>query len=140
MHPSFPLLLERDRIHDGMFCDGESIKKAQRKEANVTVSRCIHVIKFNLGSVVDLVLVNIRDPFAHPIHLHGFSFQVMDMGILPENISPDEVKNGAIPKSKAKCPPRKDTIALPFPGYVRLRINITNPGFWLLHCHSVRII
>lgn len=51
-------------------------------------------------------------------------------------MSMDEVKaHGAIKNKIFEFPPYKDTVVLPYPGYVRLRFRADNPGYWLLHCH-----
>ena len=30
---------------------------------------------------------------------------------------------------------RKDTLTVPYGGYIVVRFIVDNPGFWLLHCH-----
>ncbi|CRL07208.1 CLUMA_CG020191, isoform A [Clunio marinus] len=136
-YPSFPLLLEPNRVHDEFFCDEKSIKNESCFQYDTkTICRCIHRIKFKLNSIAELIVVNIYDKITHPIHLHGHKFHIMDSGLLRENITEEDVRNGAIPlKNKYKRPPYKDTVVLPYPGYVRLRFRANNPGYWLLHCH-----
>lgn len=97
--------------------------------------RCLHRIKFKLGAIAELIIVNTDDKLSHPIHLHGHKFHVVDTGLLRPDMSVDEVMNGAIPKRNFKTPPYKDTVVLPYPGYVRVRFRANNPGYWLLHCH-----
>lgn len=66
----------------------------------------------------------------HPVHLHGYGFQVIDIG------SYDHYNNHKSFFSNAKhLPPIKDTIILPYNGFVRLRFRACNPGYWLMHCH-----
>lgn len=136
LYPTFPLLLEPDHVHDDLFCDGSTLddKKCFKFE-NKVVCRCIHRLKFKLGSIVDLVVVNVEDKITHPMHLHGHKFHVMDTGLLLPNMTVSEVKDGAIPKTQSKRPPYKDTTILPYPGYTRLRFRADNPGYWLFHCH-----
>lgn len=51
-------------------------------------------------------------------------------------MSIDEVKDTLTTTEKNfDFPPYKDTVVLPYPGYVKLRFRADNPGFWLLHCH-----
>jgi FtsP/CotA-like multicopper oxidase with cupredoxin domain len=57
------------------------------------------------------------------------------MGILNETMTNDEIRNGGIPKDIHTEPVYKDTVIMPFPGYVRLRFRANNPGYWLLHCN-----
>lgn len=85
--------------------------------------------------MAELIIVNTDDKLSHPIHLHGHKFHVVDTGLLRPNMTVDEVKNGAIRKRSFKTPPYKDTVVLPYPGYVRVRFRANNPGYWLLHCH-----
>lgn len=119
-----------------MFCDVNTVRDDQcdilggRK-----VCRCLHRIKFKLGAIAELIIVNTADKLSHPIHLHGHKFHVVDTGLLKPDMTVDEVMNGAIPKRSFKTPPYKDTVVLPYPGYVRVRFRANNPGYWLLHCH-----
>lgn len=54
--------------------------------------------------------------FAHPFHLHGFFFQVLD----PADPSPEW----------------KDTVDLPAKSSLRLAVYFDNrPGLWMIHCH-----
>lgn len=154
LYPSFPLLLEPDHVHDDLFCDGSTLgDKKCFKYQDKLVCRCIHRLKFKLGSIADLVVVNIDDKITHPMHLHGHKFHIMDTGLLLENLTVSEAKD-AIPKTNCKKPPYKDTTILPYPGYTRLRFRADNPGrrsknfifkikfplhfqpgYWLFHCH-----
>lgn len=135
LYPSFPLLLETDRVKDEMFCDVDTIDNEDCFHyQNKTICRCIHRIKFKLNTIAELIIVNVEDRITHPMHLHGHKFHIMDTGILKENMTVSDVKK-MIPNRVHKRPPYKDTVVLPFPGYVRLRFRANNPGFWLFHCH-----
>lgn len=69
---------------------------------------------------------------SHSMHLHGHSFQVIDMG------TRDQLNSGESAFTNATHPPViKDTIAVPNGGFVRIRFRATNPGFWIFHSHSV---
>ena len=56
--------------------------------------------------------------WAHPIHLHGFFFQVVD-------------ENGAPVHPIAW----KDTISVPADKTVRVLVRFDRPGSWMFHCH-----
>lgn len=57
--------------------------------------------------------------FAHPFHLHGFFFQVLEA-------------NGVVPAVKEW----KDTVNVPVDGTVRLAVHFDErPGMWMFHCH-----
>ena len=90
--------------------------------------------------------------FAHPVHLHGHSFHVTEIGFgnydttsgrvtrtsndqfctNPSwNIDPDRNKIGQIDPRF----PLKDTILIPSGGYAVVYFISNNPGYWFLHCH-----
>lgn len=102
------------------------------------VCRCIHRMKVKLGSIVELLIIDIDDSLTHPFHLHGHKFYVMDMGIFNEKMIVERILKTGIPSERRNAndkPPHKDTILIPNPGYVRLKFRADNPGFWLGHCH-----
>src|SRR5262249_30596623 len=76
---------------------------------------------FRRGQVVKLRIYN--DPLtshamAHPIHLHGQRFLVLDRdGVRNENLG------------------WKDTAIVPAGQTVDLLVEMSNPGRWMLHCH-----
>lgn len=79
---------------------------------------------------------------SHPFHLHGGIFKVVGAGTFPvqpgSQVTQQQVdqweKNGLLKRNLQK-PPGKDTIAVPYNGYVILRSRFINPGYWLMHCH-----
>lgn len=57
--------------------------------------------------------------FAHPFHLHGFFFQVLEF-------------NGAAPSVREW----KDTVDVPVNGSVKIAVRFDErPGMWMFHCH-----
>ena len=96
--------------------------------------------------------------FGHPVHLHGHSFHVVDIGYGKYsattgiiNIANSDISclsddkcsypgwtNGVDPFKNISITQytiRKDTIIVPAGGYVRVWIVADNPGYWFLHCH-----
>lgn len=66
----------------------------------------------------------------HPIHLHGFGFQVIDMGTM------EQYRTGQTAYANSTAlPPIKDTVTVPAGGFARIRFRSCNPGFWFFHCH-----
>lgn len=64
------------------------------------------------------------------MHLHGHSFQLIDMG------TRDRLNSGESPFTIAThLPVIKDTVAVPSGGFVRIRFRAINPGFWIFHSH-----
>lgn len=135
-YPTFPLLTQPEDIDESMFCD-ESSTVGQHCFDNkfLTACRCVHRLKVKLNSVVELIAVNVDDQIAHPIHLHGHKFHILDMGVYDKKPDPGLIRNGGVPNITTDQPIYKDTVVLPYPGYVRLRFRANNPGFWLFHCH-----
>lgn len=67
---------------------------------------------------------------SHPFHLHGYGFNVVDMG------TREQFESGDTPYRYAShYPPIKDTITVPSGGFARIRFQATNPGYWFFHCH-----
>ena len=66
------------------------------------------------GERIRLVISNMT-MMAHPIHLHGHTFQLGDAG---------------------GTGPRKDTVLVPSMGAVDVSLLADNPGRWMLHCHN----
>ncbi|KAJ4431319.1 hypothetical protein ANN_19916, partial [Periplaneta americana] len=101
---------------------------------NKDLCSCFHLLKIRLGAVVEFTILDESEKggISHPLHLHGFAFNVMDIGLT------DDAKNvAAIYKSKqlSGAPVLKDTVAIPSDGYTVLRIVADNPGYWMFHCH-----
>src|SRR5215831_6955794 len=71
-------------------------------------------IEARLGTTEVWTLVNDTD-FAHPFHLHGYFFQVLDDSRVPE---------------------WKDTISVPSKSSLKIAVTFDErPGMWMYHCH-----
>ncbi len=70
------------------------------------------------GQRVALDMVN-QSIMAHPMHLHGHSFQVIALNRVP--------MAGAV----------RDTVLVPPKGSVRVAFDANNPGRWAFHCHNL---
>ena len=118
---------------------------------------CTHYVVKDYNVTVQMVFTNYAPNHLqiahHPIHTHGIHFAVLKMGypnydsITGRYLSPNEAIvcnnhicsvprwNNTVPALNKRRPPIKDTIIVPFGGYVVLRFRTTNPGLWLIHCH-----
>ena len=67
---------------------------------------------------VEITMTN-ETPMSHPMHLHGHSFQVVEIN--GTKIS------GAM----------RDTIMMPPKAQVTVALDTTNPGLWAFHCHNL---
>lgn len=123
--------------------------------------RCTHVIKLDSRKVTQIVLLNedgIAGGPSHPVHLHGNHFHVLKYGSGEINETTGFTQgpnqdirytsdyraaqwrdsswnHGNVPGVNIKSAPQKDTIMVPFRGYVVIRFRTDNPGFWIMHCH-----
>ena len=70
------------------------------------------------GERVEIAMRN-NSPMAHPMHLHGHHFQVIQIG--------DRAIAGAI----------RDTVLVPPNSEVRVAFDADNAGKWAFHCHSL---
>jgi iron transport multicopper oxidase len=77
------------------------------------------------GQIVQIIVQN-NDAIEHPMHLHGYDFQVVARG--PGMWDGVESKLPAVPM-------RRDTVTTPPAGHLVIRIKTMNPGTWMFHCH-----
>lgn len=66
-------------------------------------------------------------PVAHPIHLHGHDFALLQQT--------NESYTDALFNPKFDNPPRRDVTLLPAGGFIVIAFKSDNPGAWALHCH-----
>ncbi|KAJ5946067.1 hypothetical protein N7454_002906 [Penicillium verhagenii] len=70
------------------------------------------------------ITTGVNDNEAHPIHLHGHDFYIIEQGVGANNTVTSAVN-----------PPRRDTAILPALGHLVIAFKTDNPGIWLMHCH-----
>jgi hypothetical protein len=78
--------------------------------------------RFRQGDVVKIRITNDRSalhPMHHPIHVHGQRFLV--------------VRQGGVPRQNLVW---KDTLLLPAGDVAEILLDASNPGRWMLHCHT----
>ena len=80
------------------------------------------------GDLVQIVVNNL-DAAAHPFHLHGHHFQVLDRPRSGTGSWPYRDVN------YASTPVQRDTVTVMANSFAVLRFRATNPGTWLFHCH-----
>ncbi|XP_022309214.2 uncharacterized protein LOC111114966 [Crassostrea virginica] len=155
-NPPVPLQMYPDTVQNKtIVCNNENMEQC------VEYCKCTHVVKLASNKVTQLVLTS-EDSLnvgpSHPIHLHGNRFYVVKYGIgeinettgITQGLNPDieyssdfrsakwrnsSWNNGNVPDINTKDPPLKDTVLIPFRGYVVIRFITDKIGFWLLHCH-----
>ncbi|KAL4918819.1 multicopper oxidase [Aspergillus aurantiobrunneus] len=67
-------------------------------------------------------------PAAHPIHLHGHDFALLQQ-------SSEPYVNETSLNPKYTNPPRRDVVLLPRNGFIVIAFRTDNPGAWAVHCH-----
>jgi iron transport multicopper oxidase len=77
------------------------------------------------GEVVQIIVEN-HDNIDHPMHLHGYEFQVVARGSGTWDRNEDRLP---------AVPMRRDTVTTPSSGYLVLRFKAEKPGVWMFHCH-----
>ncbi|XP_019857313.1 PREDICTED: laccase-2-like, partial [Amphimedon queenslandica] len=130
---------------------------------------CAHVVDAEADRSIELVISatgpNVTNTgnflFAHPIHLHGHYFHVVDIqfggydnsgrltaGNSDLNCGGDTLcvrprwkpnrdystRTGMTGRVSSKAP-LKDTLLIPAGGYAVVYFKTDNPGWWFLHCH-----
>ncbi|XP_014271530.1 uncharacterized protein [Halyomorpha halys] len=101
--------------------------------------KCTYLQELPKNSLVDVFVDITKDRNQdHPVHLHGYKFYIVGMGLLGINETLDDIKDKNeydLIEKNLKNPISKDTVSVPNKGYAIVRFFTDNPGFWLLHCH-----
>ncbi|XP_019856867.1 PREDICTED: laccase-1-like [Amphimedon queenslandica] len=168
---------ELTNIRNNEYCEDEKNendeKKCDRDNTEEVISTdcyCTHVIEEEADQSIELV-ISATGPnptqlenflFAHPIHLHGHYFHVVDIqfgttdpvtGRLTAGNSDIDcggdtlcvrprwkpnrdysTRTGVTGRVSSKAP-LKDTLLIPAGGYAVVYFKTDNPGWWFLHCH-----
>ncbi|XP_048241782.1 laccase-1-like isoform X1 [Haliotis rufescens] len=139
--PPIPLLSQPEDVDDSWFCNRSTVTDSDKCLTDLCL--CTHTLRFKQNEIVELVIINEAKAFqelGHPMHLHGHSFYIMGEGKFnKKSTSRAEVmrldQEGQIPRNYIN-PPYRDTINVRDAGYVILRFQANNPGFWFFHCHT----
>ena len=82
---------------------------------------------YNTGSNSSYRIIVINNsPLAHPMHLHGHNFYVLDVGT--DTWDGKTIINPSNPQ-------RRDAQIVPAFGYLVIQVDADNPGAWPFHCH-----
>ncbi|GLT31608.1 hypothetical protein SLA2020_063370 [Shorea laevis] len=97
-----------------------------------TLATEVKILEYN--STVELVFqgTNLLRGSDHPMHLHGFNFYVVGVGLGDFDNEIDPLKYNLVD------PPLSNTIIVPANGWLAIRFKANNPGVWLMHCHFDR--
>ncbi|XP_059169959.1 uncharacterized protein LOC131951634 [Physella acuta] len=136
--PSSPPLTQWNDIDESTFCNATTL---QGQDCTHQLCACVHVVSVATGQLVEMVFVNEgmgELTGVHPVHLHGYSFRVVAMGLINSNATVYDVEamdNAGEITRRTKFAPLKDTVIVPPSGYTIVRFKADNPGVWMLHCH-----
>lgn len=137
-----PLLSQDFDLDPKMFCDTSYTREGTlcNPETDENGCKCFHVLHVDIGDVVELFFINPAEdkPIAHPMHLHGYYFNVIASGPIPESNPMEYVKVlneiGEINRN-LHHPPQKDSLQTRPGEYMLVRFIADNPGYWTMHCH-----
>ncbi|GLU06838.1 hypothetical protein SLE2022_238280 [Rubroshorea leprosula] len=92
----------------------------------------VRILDYN--STVELVFqgTNLLQGSNHPMHLHGYSFYVVGLGLGNFDKDKDPSTYNLVD------PPLQNTIHVPKNGWMAVRFKANNPGVWYMHCHFDR--
>jgi len=129
--PDSARLCDEFYAREGLLCDPNTDKHG---------CACHNILHVNTGDVVEMFLINpdLERPIAHPFHLHGYFFNVIGSGSIPQEDPMTYVRQlneeGGIERN-LEDPPRKDSVQTSPGGFLLIRFYADNPGYWLMHCH-----
>ena len=117
----------------------------QVAQGNLTVEPEWNVYNFHKNTSIILNVTN-NMPLAHPWHLHGHNFYVLNVGTgsgpaLATGPGPNGgpgFESGATWDGsviKPENPMRRDTQIIPPYGFLAIQFELDNPGVWPFHCH-----
>jgi len=137
-----PLLTQEDHQNQTAICDTSYAVDGSICDPSLDNHSCScqNILNVKTGNVVEMFLINtdLEKPIAHPIHLHGYFFNVIGSGPIPAEKPMAFIRQmneeGNIERN-LNNPPRKDSIQSIPGGYLLIRFYADNPGYWLMHCH-----
>jgi len=130
-HPDLDSLCDQTYAEDGLLCDPGLDSHG---------CACHNILHVDTRDVVEIFLINpdLERPIAHPLHLHGYFFNVIGSGLIPQENPMGYVRQqneeGNIERN-LHDPPRKDSVQTSPGSYLLIRFYADNPGYWLMHCH-----
>lgn len=134
LYPNTPILIQPKDVSKNSICLVGS-------ENNSASPQCVQVIEGSLNSVLELILINEGkySNDSYTFHIHGLKMQVLgtskihfDKPFSKENfVALEKIKQI---KRNFINPPIKDTISVPNKGFTIARVNLENPGAWMLEC------
>ncbi|BFZ06751.1 hypothetical protein BsWGS_09789 [Bradybaena similaris] len=132
--PPSPPLTQFENIPQDLFCNNRTVTE----DCSQVLCMCVHLLNFDLGDIVEIVLVSFTNTLIHPMHMHGHSFRVVAMRSFYHDLTVDAVKamdrEGKIPRRTSRAP-YKDTLTVHAQSVAIIRFRANNPGFWFFHCH-----
>ncbi|XP_050335356.1 LOW QUALITY PROTEIN: uncharacterized protein LOC126762561 [Bactrocera neohumeralis] len=136
--PSRVSLLQTRNLGIGQFLCNKTQQAAMGLNCRSRHCKCANVIEVEVPAFNDVeFVISSTTETAHPIHLHGYTFRVVGIGVLGadriQNI--EEIDRRTPLPRRERGAPLKDTVQVPAYGYTILRFYTDSPGYWILHCH-----
>ncbi|KAE8077303.1 hypothetical protein FH972_015875 [Carpinus fangiana] len=92
----------------------------------------VKILDYNTAVEIVFQGTNLVGGNDDPMHLHGFSFFVVGLGLGNFDKGKDPLEYNLVD------PPLQNTIAVPLNGWTTIRFKACNPGVWSMHCHFDR--
>ncbi|XP_031351625.1 laccase-like [Photinus pyralis] len=138
MPPPSPLLSQYRDVNASHFCNRDN----KPDHCEDYLCSCTHKIDLPLNQVIELIIIDesTSPKHTHNIHLHGYAFNVIGIGILPNGNASSiekaqELDKKGLLQRQFDRPVFKDTLTIPIGGYIVIRFKSNNPGYWFFHCH-----
>ncbi|XP_019754533.2 L-ascorbate oxidase-like [Dendroctonus ponderosae] len=132
-YPASPLLTQPMDVPSNLICNELSIpEKCQKRN----ICECVHLEAVDLGTSVEIMIVEQGGDDEHILHFHGNHFYIVGSRQFERPMSRKEIREldqaGSLLKRNLNNPVLKDTIRIPRFGVVILRFLAKNPGIWML--------
>lgn len=141
-YPSSPILSQPENTPEDLICSLEN--RSKMCENTPVFCECVQILELPQKKIVDLIFINegFGGNTSFTFHVHGYSVNIIGRQNFEQPISRKEIismyRNKKL-RYNLKDPPRKDTFVVPNKGYVILRFQTDNHGYWLWEVRSTGI-
>ncbi|XP_051181293.1 laccase-19 [Lolium perenne] len=117
--------------HPYNYTDRNLIPPGPLEEALEPTFKATKLRRFRYNTSVEIIFQStaLLQSDSNPMHLHGYDFFVLAMGLGNYNPKTDPKK------FNYHNPQLRNTVQVPRTGWAAVRFVTDNPGMWYLHCH-----
>lgn len=141
-YPSSPILSQPENTLEDLICSLE--RRSKMCENTPVFCECVQILELSPKKIVDLIFINegFGGNTSFTFHVHGYSVNIIGRNNYQRPISEKEIitlyRNKKL-QLNLKDPPKKDTFVVPNKGYVIVRFQTDNHGYWLWEARSTGI-